>query len=121
MTRRRWTVGTLGPFFYDDTQPFLKLETALGTSEITASSLALQDSSTVAITGGSIDGVAIGSTTQVSLVKSEQFILSTGNGTQEINLDSARALNTAMISSATADVVAIISTDLGYIRVYANK
>lgn len=120
MADRLWLVGQLGPFFFDDSVPFLRFETATGTVEIDASSLAGQASNAVAITGGTIDGVSIGSTSPLTILKSEQIILTTGNGTTEVDLDSARALNTAMISSATADVVGIISTNLGYIRIHAN-
>ena len=117
MALRKWYVGDLGAFFYDDTKSFVRIETATGTTEISIDSLAGQPSDDVGITGGQIDAVAIGTNSPASVVKARHIVLTTSNGTEQIDLMEARTITTG-ISSPSADVVAVISTSLGYIRIY---
>ena len=117
MARRRWWAGTLGPFYWDDTISFLRLETASGTFEL--SDIAGQSAASIDIDGGTIDATAIGAsspaTGNFTTLAADHFTLEGATKTASI-IDAGFASATEL-----GWLEVTIGTTTGYIRVYSAK
>jgi len=117
MARRRWWAGTLGPFYWDDTVAFLRLETATGTFEL--SDIAGQSAASVDIDGGSIDATAIGASSPST---GSFTTLAADHLTVEGATANASLLDAGFTSATELGWIEVtIGTTTGYIRVFSAK
>lgn len=117
MATRRWWAGTLGPFFYDDSVAFLRIETAAGTFEL--SDVAGQSSSSVNIDGGEIDGTDIGSNTPAS---GSFTTLAADHLSVDGATNTASFLDAGLTGATELGWIEVtIGSTTGYLRVYSAK
>jgi hypothetical protein len=117
MAKRKYWIGTAGPFFTNDTLGAIRFEDAATTHVL--GTLAGQSASSVDIGGGNIDDTVIGSSTAAAgsftTATVSNFVLQGATETISIN-DAGFATATEL-----AWVEVVVGTTTGYLRVYAAK